>query len=498
MRGRPALVGLVLLVAAVLSAIVASAALAAFPYTRGGQTAFDDFYLGPNDNPPPDLNGDEQWYYPATPEAAAPPDPLGIELGYVRGSHVVDAADAPETAWELTTGRPDVVIAVHDSGIEWSSLGAMRDIRFKTRLNTGELPEPNTQRAASLVDVDGTPGADPCAGADATDGDYDTNNDGIVDLRDYACDTRVNVTDGRRAGPSGFLTPQDLLLAFSDSDDDDSNGFDDDIVGWDFLDDDNDPYDDVHYGHGTGEAQDSGAEAANDDGGAGSCPNCMVMHIRVGDSFVADVNRFARGVIYSVDSGALVVQEALGTLNNTRFARQAVNYAYDHGVAVMASAADEAAQHNNWPSSLPHTIVTNAVVKYTEFTPNSRSYLQFSHCTNFSAKISISVPSDSCSSGAVGYASGMAGLLYSAALNAHERGDLQEHPDCTRVVDEDGTPGLDPCVISANEVRQLMASGSCSPRATCTGADGTNQSVTQADDVDFMPGVEPACGAAPA
>ena len=73
----------------------------------------------------------------------------------------------------------------------------------------------------------------------------------------------------------------------------------------------------------------------------------MVIHMRVGDSFVADVNRFAAAVTYATDNGVQVVQEALGTLNNTSLAREAVDYAYRHGVTVIASAADEAAQHNN-------------------------------------------------------------------------------------------------------------------------------------------------------
>ena len=87
----------------------------------------------------------------------------------------------------------------------------------------------------------------------------------------------------------------------------------------------------------------------------------MGIHLRVGDSFIADVNRFGAAVIYATDNDVQVVQEALGTLNNSSLAREAVDYAYRHGVAVMASAADEAAQHNNWPSTLPHTIVANSV-----------------------------------------------------------------------------------------------------------------------------------------
>ena len=100
-----------------------------------------------------------------------------------------------------------------------------------------------------------------------------------------------------------MLTPQDLLIAFTDGDDDDDNGYVDDIVGWDFLDNDNDPYDDVQYGHGTGEAQGSTAEAEQRRATLGSCPNCMVIHMRVGDSFIADINRFAAAVIYATDNG---------------------------------------------------------------------------------------------------------------------------------------------------------------------------------------------------
>ena len=157
-----------------------------------------------------------------------------------------------------------------------------------------------------------------------------------------------------------MFEPQDLLIAFSDGVDDDGNGYVDDIVGWDFVDDDNDPFDDVQYGHGTGEAQDSTAEADNG-GDVGACPNCMGIYLRVGDSFVADVNRFGAAVTYATDNDVQIVQEALGSLNNSSLARDAVNYAYRHGVTVMASAADEAAQHNNWPSSLPHVIVANSV-----------------------------------------------------------------------------------------------------------------------------------------
>ena len=425
----------------------AAPAAADFPYGTG-----PGYRVGPGEVPN-DLAGDSnEFKYAATPEAGSPYTANPRELFGVRGGHVVDRDAGVDTAWQTTTGRPDVTLAVLDSGIKWNDAGAMSDLRRKTWLNRGELPAP-----------------DGCA-------EHDCNGDGVLNVEDYAGDPRVDLSDPRRAGPPGVMTPQDLIIAFSNGNDGDANGFEDDIAGWDFLDDDNDAYDDVQYGHGTGEAEGSTAEADNGRN-AGSCPNCMSIPLRVGDSFVADVNNFAQAVIYGVDNGALVIQEALGTLNQTRLAREAVEYAYDHGVAVIASAADEAAQHHNWPSNYPHTIVVNSVTQYDTFTP-SPSYVQFNGCTNFSTKITVAIPSTSCSSDATGVGSGLAGLIYSAALNARDRGDLAPHPSC-RLANGDR------CVLSVNEVRQLMASG-------------TIDAVEQVDDVNFATQPEPSCHPLPA
>src|SRR5207244_12589305 len=107
-----------------------------------------------------------------------------------------------------------------------------------------------------------------------------------------------------------------------------------------------------------------------------------------------------------------VIPEARGALNNARLARVAVGYAYHRRVAVSASAADEEAQHHNYVSSLPHTIVVNSVDKYPDQNgiPEElpKSYLTFNGCTNFSSKITVAIPSSSCSSNATGVGAGIA------------------------------------------------------------------------------------------
>jgi hypothetical protein len=429
----------------------AAAAFAAFPYKPGNAGDYTTYRLpsGPGETPS-DLKGKLTWMYAATRAALAPPGPNAQELDFVRGAHLADPADVDQ-GWRTTTGRPDVTIAVLDSGIKWNDLGAMRDLRRKTRISTGEAPPPRSDRVESLE-----PGV-----ACATYGDAgrDLNGDGVFDVLDYACDSRVSADPPNGVGPTfadadgpaftgrPMLDPQDVLIAFTDGDDDDNNGYPDDMVGWDFVDDDNDPYDDVQYGHGTGEARDSVAEADND-GELGTCPNCMAIHMRVGTSFIADVNRFAQAVIYAVDNDVLVVQEALGTLNKSKLAGQAIDYAWNHGVTTIASAADEAAQHNNWPSSFPRVILVNSVT-HTDPAP---SHLEFNGCTNFNAKIDLAIPSVSCSSDATGRAAGMAGLVYAAAINARAAGTLKAHPSCKRV---DGGA----CALSAGEVKQIMATG---------------------------------------
>ena len=102
-------------------ATAAAPALGSFPYTRpaGDPPDYKDLYIDPG-QVPSDVGGDD-WKYAATPEPGYPGDPLGIDLGGVRGAHIVDPSTTPPTAWETTTGRPDVQIAVLDSGIEWNN-----------------------------------------------------------------------------------------------------------------------------------------------------------------------------------------------------------------------------------------------------------------------------------------------------------------------------------------------------------------------------------------
>lgn len=349
--------------------------------------------------------------------------------------HCGQLGAAVDLAWGVERGMPDTVIAVLDSGIEWHDPDAMGDLAPTAYLNRAELTPPQG-------------------------GAWDVDGDGRFSVQDYAGDPRV--TD---LNDNGLLDPEDLILDpdFSDGVDDDANGYVDDISGWDFLHDDNDPLDDVSYGHGTGEARDAAA-AHDGEGTFGMCPECSHLPVRVSDSFIAEGGRFAAGVLFALDSGADVVQEALGSISNPPQSQAAITAAHRRGVPVIASMADEQSQHANLPAALNHTIPVNSVTESMSLlgdlgrlVTGSRDTLAVNGCTNTGGIAWVSVPSDGCSSEATGNAAGMTGLILAAA----RRAGIEPHPDLVA----QGIVGPGQNVLSATEVAQVIRA--------------------QADDIDF-------------
>jgi hypothetical protein len=277
-----------------------------------------------------------------------------------------------DTAWQTTAGRPSTVIAVTDSGIEWCD-PALVD---KIYLNHDALPPPENAQGKTKAQLE-------AAGQQFADDDpYDLDGSGILNVEQYANDPRIAkpyfcaTQAGDGFGYTG-ISPADLIATFGTPGSkyyaarSGPAGFTDAIAGWDFVDDNNDPYDAVHYDHGTGTAEDAVGAAGTLDKEVGACPDCMVLPIKVGDSFITSGNAFAEAALFAVDSGATVIQEALGTLDVTETDTEAITYAEDHGVPVIASAADEESEHHNLPAVLENTIVVNSVTQESSFSPPS-------------------------------------------------------------------------------------------------------------------------------
>src|SRR5262245_61780568 len=176
---------LVLLLAAVLA--LATPACATFPYPApppGTPPQSYAAYLRLAATVPPtrpsDFAGGDAWKFSSDPSGNPAIDASPAELFGVTGMSV-------DLAWQISTGRPDVLIAVLDSGIRWHDPGAMADLARKVRVNRGELPLP--RNAAGQTKPDALPGAlnpDP----------YDLDDDGVFTAADYAADASVGDRNG--------------------------------------------------------------------------------------------------------------------------------------------------------------------------------------------------------------------------------------------------------------------------------------------------------------
>lgn len=125
-------------------------------------------------------------------------------------------------AWsEGYTGSTKVAVGVIDTGLDYTH----QDLYLNVWLNQGEIP---TALRSSLADTDG---------------------DGLITFRDLnASANSGSVTD---LNGNGRIDGGDLLkdARWANGNDQDGNGYVDDLIGWDFVNNDNDPYDD--HGHGT-------------------------------------------------------------------------------------------------------------------------------------------------------------------------------------------------------------------------------------------------------
>lgn len=217
------------------------------------------------------------------------------------------------SGWEITTGSSSTVIAVIDTGIDM----AHPDLMANIWTNPGETGS--------------------------------TSNEG--------------------ATPN--CTSRSLILNKNCNNlDNDSNGFINDVHGWNFVDNNNN-IQDVH-GHGTHVAGTISAVTNNASGLAGICWNCQIMPLKVvnpqGYAYDSDI---ANAIRYAANNGARVINMSLGGPGYTQMMQDAINYAVTRNVLVIsASGNDGASASNSYPGgfldsmSIGATDYTDAVASF--------------------------------------------------------------------------------------------------------------------------------------
>jgi len=217
-----------------------------------------------------------------------------------RGQDFFEYHNIPQ-AWAISTGSPDVVIAILDTGIDFDH----PDLQGKIWTNPGET------------------------GTDA---------------------------QGRDKRSNGV--------------DDDGNGFVDDWRGWDFWESgtttvtrDNNPFDEFS-GHGTGTAGLAGASTNNGIGIASTGYNCRVMAVKLGGTRerVRNVAFIEQGIVYATANGASIINSSFGGPNRSRAIEDAVNFATNAGVLVVAAAGNGGTDAPSYPAAYTNTLSVGAVI----------------------------------------------------------------------------------------------------------------------------------------
>jgi subtilisin family serine protease len=250
------------------------------------------------------------------------------------------------SAWDVTTGDPDIIIAITDNGVDW-------------------------------------------------------------DHPDLAS----NIWDNEDEVPNNGL-------------DDDDNGFVDDIRGWDFSGNDNNPSCDgdtvfISLGHGTHVAGLASARANDAYGVAGLAPECSIMPIKISSGQYIEYG--AAGITYAYENGAKVINCSWGGNYYSQLEADAIANALAAGALVVASAGNDNTQYLHYPSSLDGVLSVAAMDPYDVKSVYSNSHPTVDVCapgdnifsTFVTSSGSASYSTMSGTSMASPIVAGLAGLVFS-------------------------------------------------------------------------------------
>ena len=318
------------------------AALAAISRRPGVLFAERDFQVSTFDEPDPDAD--------AVPAAISnDPSVTGGQTWGMYGDFTVRAnafgSQAGEAWTAGYTGSSKVAVGVLDTGIDYTH----PDLYLNIWLNQNEI---SATLRAGLADVDG---------------------DGRISFRDL--NNVANAAYVTDKNGNGRIDGGDLLndTRWENGIDEDGNGYRDDLIGWDFVNNDNDPLDDV--GHGTHVAGIIGAQGGNGVGVAGVTWSTQLIAAK----FIGPTGGYTSDAVRALDYVTAVSQASGGpnvvATNNSwggSGASQALQGAVERSaladILFVAAAgnggADQIGDNNDTTPTFPSNISTLSVAGY--------------------------------------------------------------------------------------------------------------------------------------
>jgi subtilase family protein len=134
------------------------------------------------------------------------------------------------------------------------------------------------------------------------------------------------------------------------------------IAGYDFVNSDSVPNDDL--GHGTKVSGVLAGLGMNALGVAGTCWDCKILAVKVADSAGGvTFSNGAAGIVYATDNGAKVINMSWGKTSANSTLQAAVDYAHSHGVVLIAAAGNEGNQAKFYPAAYAGVISVAATTE---------------------------------------------------------------------------------------------------------------------------------------
>jgi serine protease len=137
------------------------------------------------------------------------------------------------------------------------------------------------------------------------------------------------------------------------------------VAGYDFVNNDAHPNDD--HAHGTHVTGTLAQTTNNNLGVAGVAFNARIMPVKVLDESGSGYYSWIEdGIYYATDQGAQVISLSLGGDAHSESLENAVKYAYENGVTVIAAAGNDASSTISYPAAYDDSVIAVGATRYDE------------------------------------------------------------------------------------------------------------------------------------